>query len=168
MRHWGVRGPDACASKRRWCSLAGERDKLPVHRPDEGLGVPGTGSRVWGGEGRGSGSAPTKESCFVAVGGLRGVAAASVAHAPPDARIPWLLDAGNASYTIIDHEYDAVVVGAGGAGLRAAIGLSEHGLKTACVPPPSTWLLLIPFLGFHHPTSRTPFKTTALYPIPYP
>ena len=40
---------------------------------------------------------------------------------------------GTAAYTIIDHEYDAVVVGAGGAGLRAAIGLSEHGLKTACI-----------------------------------
>jgi succinate dehydrogenase (ubiquinone) flavoprotein subunit len=40
------------------------------------------------------------------------------------------------AYTIIDHEYDAVVVGAGGAGLRAAIGLSEHGFKTACVPEP--------------------------------
>merc|ERR1719352_2073861 len=40
---------------------------------------------------------------------------------------------GKSAYTIIDHEYDAVVVGAGGAGLRAAIGLSEHGLKTACI-----------------------------------
>lgn len=28
-------------------------------------------------------------------------------------------------YTVIDHEYDAIVVGAGGAGLRAAFGLSE-------------------------------------------
>ncbi|PPR84781.1 hypothetical protein GOBAR_AA35928 [Gossypium barbadense] len=36
-------------------------------------------------------------------------------------------------YTIVDHTYDAVVVGAGGAGLRAAIGLSEHGFKTACI-----------------------------------
>jgi len=36
-------------------------------------------------------------------------------------------------YTIVDHEYDAVVVGAGGAGLRAAMGLSEAGFKTACV-----------------------------------
>lgn len=36
-------------------------------------------------------------------------------------------------YTIVDHEYDAVVVGAGGSGLRAAMGLSEAGLKTACV-----------------------------------
>ena len=40
------------------------------------------------------------------------------------------------SYTVIDHAYDAVVVGAGGAGLRAAIGLSEHGYNTACVSPP--------------------------------
>ena len=36
-------------------------------------------------------------------------------------------------YTVIDHEYDAVVVGAGGAGLRAAMGLAEKGFKTACV-----------------------------------
>ena len=35
-------------------------------------------------------------------------------------------------YEIIDHEYDAIVVGAGGSGLRAAVGLSEAGLKTAC------------------------------------
>jgi len=40
---------------------------------------------------------------------------------------------GSGSYKIIDHEYDAVVVGAGGAGLRAAFGLSEAGLKVACV-----------------------------------
>merc|ERR1719473_1773352 len=37
------------------------------------------------------------------------------------------------AYKIIDHEYDAVVVGAGGAGLRAAFGLSEQGFKTACI-----------------------------------
>ena len=37
------------------------------------------------------------------------------------------------SYTIIEHEYDAVVLGAGGSGLRAAVGLSEAGLKTACI-----------------------------------
>ena len=37
------------------------------------------------------------------------------------------------SYTIIDHTYDVVVVGAGGAGLRATFGLAEKGLKTACV-----------------------------------
>ncbi len=36
-------------------------------------------------------------------------------------------------YKIIEHEYDAVVLGAGGAGLRATLGLVEAGLKTACV-----------------------------------
>ena len=36
-------------------------------------------------------------------------------------------------YTVVDHTYDAVVVGAGGAGLRAAMGCAEAGLKTACV-----------------------------------
>jgi succinate dehydrogenase (ubiquinone) flavoprotein subunit len=35
--------------------------------------------------------------------------------------------------SIVDHEYDAVVVGAGGAGLRAAMGCAEQGFKTACV-----------------------------------
>jgi len=37
------------------------------------------------------------------------------------------------SYQIIDHEYDVVVVGAGGAGLRATLGMAEKGLSTACV-----------------------------------
>ena len=37
------------------------------------------------------------------------------------------------SYKIINHEYDVVVLGAGGSGLRAAVGLSEAGLKTACI-----------------------------------
>jgi len=37
------------------------------------------------------------------------------------------------AYNIIDHEYDVLVVGAGGSGLRAAVGLSESGLKTACI-----------------------------------
>ncbi|MDC6475784.1 succinate dehydrogenase flavoprotein subunit [Candidatus Pelagibacter sp.] len=36
-------------------------------------------------------------------------------------------------YKIIDHEYDVIVLGAGGSGLRAAVGLSEAGLKTACI-----------------------------------
>ncbi|KAF7198459.1 putative succinate dehydrogenase [ubiquinone] flavoprotein subunit, mitochondrial [Pseudocercospora fuligena] len=36
-------------------------------------------------------------------------------------------------YPIIDHHYDAIVVGAGGAGLRAAVGLAESGLETACI-----------------------------------
>lgn len=37
------------------------------------------------------------------------------------------------TYEIIDHEYDVVVVGAGGAGLRATLGMSEKGLRTACI-----------------------------------
>jgi len=37
------------------------------------------------------------------------------------------------AYPVIEHNYDAVVVGAGGAGLRATLGLVEAGLKTACV-----------------------------------
>merc|ERR1740138_1984850 len=36
-------------------------------------------------------------------------------------------------YEVFDHSYDAVVIGAGGAGLRAAAGLVGHGLKTACI-----------------------------------
>jgi len=38
-----------------------------------------------------------------------------------------------AAYQIIDHVYDAVVVGAGGSGLRATMGIAEKGLKTACI-----------------------------------
>lgn len=39
----------------------------------------------------------------------------------------------NSAYTIIDHSFDAVVVGAGGAGLRAAFGLAEAGFNVACI-----------------------------------
>ncbi len=38
-----------------------------------------------------------------------------------------------AAYEFTDHTYDVVVVGAGGAGLRATLGMAEQGLKTACV-----------------------------------
>ncbi|MEM9780162.1 MAG: FAD-binding protein, partial [Pseudomonadota bacterium] len=37
------------------------------------------------------------------------------------------------AYEYIDHTYDVVVVGAGGAGLRATLGMAEQGLRTACV-----------------------------------
>src|SRR5215211_3212708 len=47
------------------------------------------------------------------------------------------VDAGtrpsNGAYRIVDHTYDVVVVGAGGAGLRATFGMGAAGLKTACV-----------------------------------
>jgi len=39
----------------------------------------------------------------------------------------------SASYDITEHSYDVVVVGAGGSGLRATLGMAERGLKTACV-----------------------------------
>ncbi len=37
------------------------------------------------------------------------------------------------AYKVIDHTFDVVVVGAGGAGLRATMGAAEQGLKTACI-----------------------------------
>ena len=37
------------------------------------------------------------------------------------------------AYAIVDHAYDVVVVGAGGSGLRAVVGCSEAGLRTACI-----------------------------------
>merc|ERR1719244_1985527 len=41
--------------------------------------------------------------------------------------------ASTREYPVVDHTYDAVVVGAGGAGLRAAFGLVQHGFKTAVI-----------------------------------
>ncbi len=40
---------------------------------------------------------------------------------------------GGRAYPIIDHTFDVVIVGAGGAGLRATVGCSQAGLRTACV-----------------------------------
>jgi len=37
------------------------------------------------------------------------------------------------AYALVDHVYDVVVVGAGGAGLRATLGMAEQGLRTACI-----------------------------------
>ena len=42
-------------------------------------------------------------------------------------------DRAGSAYTFVDHKYDVVVVGAGGAGLRATLGMAEQGLKTACI-----------------------------------
>jgi succinate dehydrogenase / fumarate reductase flavoprotein subunit len=41
--------------------------------------------------------------------------------------------AGGQAYKIVDHTYDVVVVGAGGAGLRATLGAGQAGLRTACI-----------------------------------
>jgi succinate dehydrogenase / fumarate reductase flavoprotein subunit len=38
-----------------------------------------------------------------------------------------------ATYDLIDHHFDVVVIGAGGSGLRAALGAAQAGLKTACI-----------------------------------
>jgi len=38
-----------------------------------------------------------------------------------------------AAYDLIDHQFDVVVLGAGGSGLRAAVGCAQAGLKTACI-----------------------------------
>jgi succinate dehydrogenase / fumarate reductase flavoprotein subunit len=38
-----------------------------------------------------------------------------------------------AGYRVIDHIYDVVIVGAGGAGLRATLGMTMAGLRTACI-----------------------------------
>ncbi len=40
---------------------------------------------------------------------------------------------GVGAYKIVDHQYDVVVVGAGGAGLRATFGMALEGLSTACI-----------------------------------
>ncbi len=37
------------------------------------------------------------------------------------------------AYDIVDHSYDVVIVGAGGAGMRAALGMAASGLRTACI-----------------------------------
>jgi len=41
--------------------------------------------------------------------------------------------AGEKNYKFVDHKFDVVVVGAGGAGLRATLGMAEQGFKTACI-----------------------------------
>jgi succinate dehydrogenase / fumarate reductase, flavoprotein subunit len=43
------------------------------------------------------------------------------------------LNLGGRAYATTDHTYDVVVVGAGGAGLRATLGCAEAGLRTACI-----------------------------------
>lgn len=47
--------------------------------------------------------------------------------------LPLGTQSSNASYHYVDHKFDVVVVGAGGAGLRATLGMAEQGFKTACI-----------------------------------
>ncbi len=48
-------------------------------------------------------------------------------------KAPKSFSIGGRTYPVTDHTYDVVVVGAGGAGLRATLGASQAGLKTACL-----------------------------------
>lgn len=54
-------------------------------------------------------------------------------HYTPNGKAAKVSDAISKQYPIVDHTYDAVVVGAGGAGLRAAFGLVAEGFKTAVI-----------------------------------
>ncbi|WP_181700578.1 succinate dehydrogenase flavoprotein subunit [Chthonobacter albigriseus] len=56
-----------------------------------------------------------------------------MADASQTAGNPTSFNVNGRAYTFIDHTFDVVVVGAGGAGLRAVVGASEAGLKTACI-----------------------------------
>ena len=49
------------------------------------------------------------------------------------ASAPRSFSVGGRAYPITDHSFDVLVVGAGGSGLRAALGASQAGLKTACI-----------------------------------
>nr|XP_015213296.1 PREDICTED: succinate dehydrogenase [ubiquinone] flavoprotein subunit, mitochondrial [Lepisosteus oculatus] len=67
-------------------------------------------------------------------------------------------DAISTQYPVVDHDFDAVVVGAGGAGLRAAFGLSEAGFNTACVTklfPTRSHTVAAQLENFGMPFSRT-------------
>lgn len=41
--------------------------------------------------------------------------------------------AGDRAYRFVDHKFDVVVIGAGGSGLRATLGMAEQGFRTACI-----------------------------------
>src|SRR5438876_1280791 len=57
----------------------------------------------------------------------------AVAPKTNGATAPKSFSIGGRAYPITDHSFDVLVVGAGGSGLRAALGASQAGLKTACI-----------------------------------
>ncbi|VEN51900.1 unnamed protein product, partial [Callosobruchus maculatus] len=71
-------------------------------------------------------SATVKPPC-VAPSGSRSL------HIQVDRNSAKQTDSSSKVYPVVDHTYDAVVVGAGGAGLRAAYGLVQEGFKTAVI-----------------------------------
>jgi succinate dehydrogenase / fumarate reductase, flavoprotein subunit len=56
-----------------------------------------------------------------------------MAAADTPKKAPKSVSIGGRAYPVTDHSFDVVVVGAGGSGLRAALGASQAGLKTACI-----------------------------------
>ncbi|MCU0817835.1 MAG: succinate dehydrogenase flavoprotein subunit [Beijerinckiaceae bacterium] len=53
--------------------------------------------------------------------------------ATKDAKAKGTFEINGRAYPVTDHTFDVVVVGAGGAGLRATVGCSQAGLRTACI-----------------------------------
>ncbi len=56
-----------------------------------------------------------------------------MAESQKSGKAPRSVNIGNRAYPITDHAFDVLVVGAGGAGLRATLGASQAGLRTACI-----------------------------------
>ncbi len=56
-----------------------------------------------------------------------------MAETPSNDTVKGAPKVNGSAYPFVDHKYDVVVVGAGGAGLRATFGMAEKGLKTACI-----------------------------------
>lgn len=68
--------------------------------------------------------------CTIMLSRLRGPVTRA---AKPSAAVRSITSSNIGGYEVFDHSYDALVIGAGGAGLRAAAGCVGHGLKTACI-----------------------------------
>jgi len=67
-------------------------------------------------------------------GGTNGKGGGGDGASPADRRgLVRAFSIGGRSYPVTDHTYDVIVVGAGGAGLRAVVGCAQAGLRTACI-----------------------------------